>query len=130
MAVRRMFSKGVICSDAFMRLPAAARTLYIVLNMHADDDGFVDNVQTIMRMTKATNCDLTRLIEAGLVIRFSNGVAVITHWRIHNLIRKDRYTPTQYPELLASLNRTNGVYSLAPIPAPQWRPTAAEGKVR
>ena len=130
MAVRRMFSRSILCSDVYLRLPVSARALYIFLNMYADDDGFVDNPQTIMRLTRTTKCDLTRLTEAGFVIPFDNGVVAVTHWRVHNLIRKDRYTPTQYPELLSSLTLTNGVYSLAPDPAPKWRPPAAEGKVR
>ena len=117
MAVRRMFSKSILCSDGFLRLPASARALYIFLNMYADDDGFVDNPQTIMRLTRTTICDLSRLTEAGFLIPFDNGVVAVTHWRIHNLLRKDRYTPTRYPELLSSLTLTNGVYSFAPVPA-------------
>ena len=117
MAVRRMFSRSIMTSDVFLRLPAPTKTLYLFLNLYADDDGFVDNSQTIMRLTRTAACDLSRLEEAGYLIPFDNGVVAVTHWRVHNLIRKDRYTPTRYPELLASLTLTNGVYFLTPAPA-------------
>ena len=39
MAERRMFSKSVIGSARFLRMPASSRLLYYDLGMQADDDG-------------------------------------------------------------------------------------------
>ena len=41
MAERRMFSKTVIDSDAFLDMPLSTQALYFHLSMRADDDGFV-----------------------------------------------------------------------------------------
>ena len=43
MAEKRMFSKQIIDSDAFLDMPLSAQALYFHLSMRADDDGFVDN---------------------------------------------------------------------------------------
>ena len=41
-----------------------------------------------------------------------NGVVVIKHWRMHNLLRKDRYSPTQYQEQKEELLlKENGAYT-------------------
>ena len=32
----------------------------------------------------------------SLLYPFSSGVVVIKHWKIHNYIQSDRYTPTKY----------------------------------
>ena len=49
MAQKRMFSKKITDSDKFLDLPLSAQALYYHLNMHGDDDGFVDNTKTIKR---------------------------------------------------------------------------------
>ena len=50
MAERRMFSKRIISSDAFMDMSASAQMFYFHLSMWADDEGFVNNPKTIQRM--------------------------------------------------------------------------------
>lgn len=49
-AERRMFSKIIIDSDAFLEMPATAQILYFHLAMRADDDGFISSPKRIMRM--------------------------------------------------------------------------------
>ena len=115
MAARRMFSINIVNSDAFLDMPAGTQNLYFHLNMRADDDGFVNNPRMVMRIVGAEETDLALLIRKGYLLSFDNGVVVITHWRVHNLIRKNRYTPTQYPELLSRLTRSpNGEYAFRP----------------
>lgn len=94
MAERRMFAKSIIDSDAFIDMPTSSRLLYYDLSMRADDDGFVNSPKKIVRMTGASDDDLKMLIAKSLLIPFESGVVVIKHWKIHNYIRGDRYTPT------------------------------------
>ncbi len=113
MAERRMFSKTIIDSDAFLDMPLSTQALYFHLAMRADDDGFVNNPVRIMRLINATKNDLDLLDFKNFLIPFENGVCVIKHWRIHNYLRNDRYKPTAYQEEKALLMvKENGAYSL------------------
>ena len=96
MARRRMFSKDIVITDKFITMPATSRCLYFELAMQADDDGFVSNPKIILRMLGFNEADLKILIINEYVIPFDSGVVVITHWKQHNNIPKDRYTPTIY----------------------------------
>ncbi|EER74942.1 hypothetical protein HMPREF0877_0883 [Weissella paramesenteroides ATCC 33313] len=97
MAQRRMFSKKVTDTDIFLDMPLSAQALYFHLNMHADDDGFIGNINTIKRMVGASNDDEKLLIAKQLIIPFEkSGIVVVRDWRIHNYIRKDRYAETIY----------------------------------
>ena len=96
MAQKRMFSKKITDSDKFLDLPLSAQALYFHLNMHGDDDGFVDNTKTIKRMLGASDGDLRLLMDQNFIIPFESGVVVIKDWRIHNYIPKDRYKQTIY----------------------------------
>ena len=113
MAERRMFSKSLIDSDAFVDMTAEARLLYYDLAMRADDDGFVNSPRKIMRMLGSSQQSLDELIRNGFIIAFDSGVIVITHWKMHNYIPKDRYKPTVYTSELAKLEFKEGVYCLA-----------------
>lgn len=107
-----MFTQKIIDSDAFLDMPLSAQALYFHLNMRADDDGFINNPKRIQRTVGASEDDLKLLIMKRFVIGFENGVIVIKHWRMHNALRKDRYTPTQYQEELAMLSiKDNGSYT-------------------
>ena len=96
MAQRRMFSRKITESDQFLDMSMSAQVLYFHVNMQADDDGFVGNVKTIKRMIGASDDDLRLLITKEFLIPFETGVVVIRDWKIHNYIRKDRYTETFY----------------------------------
>ena len=96
MAQKRMFDKSVIRRDDFIEMPDSTQNLYFHLSMDADDDGFVDNWKSIMRMTGKKEDDMKLLIAKNFVIPFDTGVIVIKHWRLNNYLRKDRYTETKY----------------------------------
>lgn len=116
MANRRMFAKTIIDSDAFLDMPPSTQVLYFHLAMRADDDGFINNPKTIMRIVGAKDDDIKLLIAKKFIIPFASGVVVIKHWRIHNYIQKDRYTETKYIDEKNQLiiNKKNG-YSLKQI---------------
>ncbi len=119
MAERRMFTQKIVDSDAFLDMPLSTQALYFHLNMRADDDGFVNNSKKIQRMIGASEDDLKLLIVKRFVLAFENGVIVIKHWRMHNLLRKDRYNPTQYKAQKASLLlKDNGAYTEIEAPIP------------
>jgi hypothetical protein len=97
MAQRRMFSLKIVGSDAFLDMPVSVRELYFQLGMYADDDGFI-NPKKVIRMIGSADDDLKMLIAKRFVLPFENGVVVIKHWAINNLIRKDFYQETLYTE--------------------------------
>lgn len=108
-----MFTKKITDSDAFIELSSAAQALYFHLNQGADDDGFNNQVQMAMYKAHASIDDLKVLLAKNYIIRFESGVIVIKHWRMHNTLRKDRYTPTNFQEELAQLGlKDNGSYTL------------------
>lgn len=103
MARRRMFSKAIIDSDAFLDMPVTTQLLYFHLSMRADDDGFINKPKSIMRACGGNDDDMKILIAKKFIIPFESGIVVIKHWKIHNLIAKDRYTETTYKEEKATL---------------------------
>ena len=113
MAERRMFAIRVIESDGFLDMPAITQALYFHLCMAADDDGFVNNPKKIQRIIEATNEDIQLLINKKFIILFESGIVVITHWKIHNYIRNDRYKPTDFLEEKDKIYiKKTGEYSL------------------
>lgn len=126
MAERRMFSQKIVDSDAFLDMPLSSQALYFHLNMRADDDGFVNNPKRIQRTIGASEDDLKLLLAKRFILAFENGVVCIKHWRMHNTLRKDRYSPTQYQEQLATLAvKDNNAYTEKPGNhlATTWQPT-------
>lgn len=112
MAQRRMFSPDIVCSDAFLDMPVTSRELYFQLGMRADDDGFIPP-RGVMRACGSSEDDLKILIAKRFVLPFDNGVIVIKHWRVNNLVRKDWYRPTRYLEEKSLLFvKENGSYTL------------------
>lgn len=113
MANKRMFCMNIVDSDAFLEMPLSTQCLYFHLNMRADDDGFIGNTKRIMRLIGASEDDLKILIAKRFILVFDDGVIVIKHWRMHNTIQKDRYTPTVYQDELNQLFiKQNKSYSL------------------
>lgn len=108
-----MFNKEIVLSDAFLDMPMSARCLYFTLGMLADDDGFIGNAKSIMRQCGASIDDMNILKAKSFIIDFENGVIVIKHWRMNNLLRNDRYKPTPYLEEKSMLcEKKNGAYTL------------------
>ena len=124
MAQKRMFNRAITNDDNFIEMPMSSQVLYFHLSMNADDDGFVNNWKSIMRMIGAKEDDLKVLIAKNYIIPFDSGVIVIKHWRLNNYLRNDRYVETKYKEekgkLLLDSNQvyqmdTNGIPSIDKI---------------
>ena len=98
MAQKRMFDKTITNSDDFIEMPDSSQNLYFHLSMNADDDGFVNNWKSIMRMTGHKEDDLKVLVAKQYIIPFDSGVIVIKHWRINNYLRNDRYIETKFQQ--------------------------------
>ena len=71
-------------------MPLSTQALYFHLGMKADDDGFVSNPKKIVRAVNSSEDELRLLIAKEFVICFESGIIVITHWNVHNTVRKDR----------------------------------------
>lgn len=124
MAERRMFAKTVIGSARFLKMPPTSRLLYYDLGMQADDDGVVEAFP-VMRLTGATEDDLKVLISKGFVVVLNEDlVTYISDWKRNNLIKKDRYTPSRYQELLVRLSGQN---QLGTHVEPVWNPYGTTG---
>ena len=103
MAQRRMFNKQITNSDDFLEMPMSSQCLYFHLSMNADDDGFINNWKSIMKLTGAKEDDLKVLIAKQYIIPFESGVLIIKHWRLNNYLRNDRYTTSNHQKELAQL---------------------------
>lgn len=101
-----MFSIDVTETDAFLEMPLTAQALYFHLGMRGDDDGFVSNPRSIMRVAGCSESDLTMLAEAGYIISFRSGVIVISDWKVNNNLRNDRYKPTTFQDERSMLSET------------------------
>ncbi len=112
MAQKRMFDKTIADSDDFLDMPLTTQALYFHLNIRADDDGFIDNCNSIMRIIGAKEDDFKLLIAKRYLIPFESKVCVVRHWLIHNTIRKDRYNPTIHLDEKRQLIVNEKVYSL------------------
>lgn len=113
MAERRMFTQKITESDAFLELPLSSQCLYFHLCMNADDDGFVNNPKRLIKMLGNTEDDMRLLLAKRFLIAFESGVIVVKHWRMHNLLRKDRYKETEYKDEKKKLFlKDNNTYTL------------------
>ena len=110
MAERRMFARSIIGSARFLRMPSTSRLLYYDLGMQADDDGVVEAF-SVMRATGATEDDLRVLASKGFVrVLNEDLVTYISDWTTNNQLRRDRYRPSVYAEMLVKLS--NGKFFL------------------
>ena len=100
MAERRMFSKRIIGSARFLRMPGSTQALYFHLGMAADDDGIVE-AYPIMQMVNASEDDLRLLAAKGFVkVLNEDLVTYILDWQENNKIRADRKVNSIYKNLL------------------------------
>lgn len=98
-----MFSKKIINSAKFLKMPVSTQCLYFHLGLNADDEGVVEGFN-IMRMISATEDDLKILVAKEFVIVLNEDlVSYITHWHEHNLIRAERKVDSLYKDLLIKL---------------------------
>lgn len=113
MAERRMFTTKITDSSDFISMPSSTQALYFHLNLASDDDGFCNEVNLCIYKAKASTDDLKILIAKRFILTYEeSSVIVIKHWRMNNLLRKDRYKETQYKEEKDRLYvKDNGVYT-------------------
>lgn len=135
MGSHRMFTNDITDSDLFIEMPLSAQALYFHLGLHADDEGFLSSPKRILRAVGCNEDDLKLLIAKGFVICFDSGIIVITHWNLHNNIRKDRKKHTLFESEKALLSLKNGVYSeidnqMATICQPSVNQMSAQDKIR
>lgn len=123
MAQRRMFNKTITNSDDFLEMPVSSQCLYFHLSMNADDDGFINNWKSIMKLTGSKEDDLRVLVAKQYIIPFDSGVLIIRHWRLNNYLRSDRFTPTNHQKELSKLTLDeNNVYQMSPSGIPNDNP--------
>lgn len=125
MADKRMFSQKIVQSDAFCSLSFSAQALYFHLNMAADDDGVIgctnriinglchpENEKIYKKQQRELKNSLQELIEKRFILSFCDGVCVIKHWKMMNNIKKDRYKPTSYQDIISELTiKENQAYT-------------------
>ena len=96
--MRRLFDSTILQSDDFIDMSLEARLLYFYLCLNADDDGLLGNSKMICRIIGVDKSYIEELAENGYIIPFTTGVIAITHWNVHNSIRKDRKKTTKFPQ--------------------------------
>lgn len=116
MAGRRCLSSKITESDPFYALPENAQTLYLHLNMQADDDGFINNAASVSIRIKGGAAALKKLVEKRFILQFDD-VYVIKHWRISNSLKNDRLKPLAYATIAQKLwVKSNKAYTDHPVP--------------
>src|SRR3990167_5611514 len=138
MANKRVFCLKKVYKDAFLEMPQTSQLLYFHLAMRADDDGFVANPKKVMRMIGSQDDDFKVLLAKRFILTFDSGICVIKHWLIHNLIRVDRYSETQWikEKQMLVIDEKTKKYSLNKPKIPvipsgnQVQPQVRLGKVR
>ena len=112
MAKKRMFSIDIVGSDAFLDMAHESQALYLQLSMRADDDGFIGNPKTVVRIAGVSNAAFEELLQKRFILQFPSGVVVVKHWKINNDIKKDRYSPTVYTDEFQMLStKENKAYT-------------------
>lgn len=113
MATKRMFSKEIVGSDAFIDMPTSSQLLYFHLGMEADDDGFIGNPKKISRFVGGSDDDLKILLSKRFLLIFDSGVVVVKHHRINNKWDKYNCKRTVYLEEFSQLNiKENKAYTM------------------
>lgn len=114
MAKRRMFCVDVTYDDKFLDMSYSAQLLYFHLGMQADDEGFFPSPIRVGRTMGLPDpkAALQELEENGFIISFDTGIIVISHWKVNNQIRKDRFTETNFKKERRKLFLDDSVYRL------------------
>ena len=107
-----MFNIDIVGSDAFLDMAHESQALYLQLSMRADDDGFIGNPKTVVRIAGVSNAAFEELLQKRFILQFQSGVVVVKHWKINNEIKKDRYAPTVYTDEFQMLStKENEAYT-------------------
>ncbi len=100
---KRCFSRNIIHSARFMKMPMSSQFLYFNLFFFADADGVVE-AYPVMNLIKANEDDLRVLVgKEFLVVLNEDLVVFIVHWTEHNtasFLRSDRNSDSLYRNLL------------------------------
>lgn len=113
MAERRMMTKKIIHSDAFLDMPISTQNLYFHLLLEGDDEGFINSPKKVQRVIGASDDDVKILLAKKFIISFDSGIIVLKHWKMHNYIQKDRFKPTTHTSERALLSvKDNNVYRM------------------
>lgn len=133
MAKRRMISEDVMEKDGFLRLDPACQAYYAHLHLMADDDGFVGNPRSLLRMYGFGDDVYDSLVKEGYLLSFGTGVCAIRHWPLYNRIKPECYTPTVHKTEYSALNadKTEGYVprdasALRPVRPEPPKPAAKE----
>lgn len=111
--MRRLFNGELTESDLFLDLSFEQQCLYFHSCLYADDEGFIKNPKSICRTIGVDYKECEELINKGFYIAFTSGVIVVTHWFLHNKIRKDRMKATVFLDEKNYLFKSeNGVYNV------------------
>lgn len=95
-----MISKTVTQTQRFLRLPLEAQALYFHLIQNCDDDGVVEAFP-IIRMIGASEDNLGLLVIKQFVKPLNDEmVYFVVDFHEQNTVRRDRYTPSIYKDLL------------------------------
>ena len=81
MAEKRMFAKSITESDDFLSMSKDAQCLYYHLCMYADDDGFINNTKSILRIVGSDIKYLEELKQNKYIHEFDSGITLIMHWK-------------------------------------------------
>lgn len=93
-----MFSKTIVGSSKFLRLPVTARELYFQIGMYCDDDGFCE-WYPVLQITGAKEEDLRMLNDNAFIKVFDKDVLLVMDWQENNFIRSDRYNKSKYLDI-------------------------------
>lgn len=117
MAKDRCISSDVLMNDNFMSLPNSAKVLYVYFNQNTDNLGFVDNLASIMAMTKAKPKDLEILIEREYIHKVKDWLYLEVHFRLNNKnLRPERGKKSRFQKLFDDLfiEDDRGMYVVKP----------------
>ena len=98
MATRRFISKEIFLSDTFVAMTPRSKALYAYLCLYADDDGCLDCVKTVLRLSGFKRSDLKPLIDKRYVLELEGDELLIKHWYKMNRIPPSKYKPSEYAQ--------------------------------
>ena len=90
MASRRMFSKRLINSAKFLKMPISSQALYFHLGLHADDDGIVE-AYPILNSVGCSEDDLRVLVAKNLaqnIVKDCHGFSLKDALKLEESLKK------------------------------------------
>lgn len=101
---RRLISKEIVRSDAFLSMSLSAQTLYFHLLLEADNRGYINNARSIIStFDDITISDLNELVAKNFLLDRGAGLYLIKHWYIHNDLPKGYVEESNYLDDLVNI---------------------------